>query len=60
MVVKLFKKWGISNAIDVTEDDEIYWDEESNSSEDTRNIQIEEDNTSDVDHSEEFLAFYDA
>ena len=46
--------------MDVTEDDEIYWDEESNSSEDTRNIQIEEDNTSDVDHSEEFLAFYDA
>ena len=31
MVVKLPKKCGISNAVDGTEDDEIYQDEESDS-----------------------------
>ena len=60
VVVKSFKKWGISNIMDGTEDDEIYWDEESDSSEDTGNVKIEEDNTSDIDSDEEFLAFYDA
>ena len=42
-----------------TEDDEIYSDE-SDSSEDTSNVNIEEDDTSDSDSDEEFLAFYDA
>ena len=45
--------------MDGTKDDEIYWDEESDSSEDTGNVKIEEDNTSDIDSDEEFLAFFD-
>ena len=45
--------------MDVTKDGEIYQNEESDSSEDTSNVEIEEDDTSDID-SEEFLAFYDA
>lgn len=49
VVVKSFLKCGISYAIDGTEDDEIYWDEESDSSEDTSYVEIEEDNMSDTD-----------
>ena len=45
--------------MDGTEDDEIYWDEESDPSKDTGNIEIGEDNISDVNSDEEFLAFYD-
>ena len=37
-----------------TEDDEIY------SSEDTDYVEIEEDDSSDIDSDKEFLAFYDA
>ena len=49
VVVKLFKKCGISNAVDGTEDnDESYWGEESHSSEDTSNVDIEEDDTSEL------------
>lgn len=59
VVVKSFKKCGISNAMDGTEDDEIYQDEESDSLEDTGNVKIKENNTSDIDSEEEFLAFYD-
>ena len=43
--------------MDGTEDDEIYWDEESDSSEDISNVELEEDDTSDIDSDEEFLAF---
>ena len=46
--------------MDGTEEDEIYQDEESDSSKDTGNVEIEEDDTSDIDSDEEFLAFYDA
>ena len=46
--------------MDGTQDDEIYWDEESDFSEDTGNKEIEEDNSSDIDSDQEFLAFYDA
>ena len=53
-------KCGIINAMDGTEEDEIYQDEESDSSKDTGNVEIEEDDTSDIDSDEEFLAFYDA
>ena len=49
MFVKLFKKCSISNAMDGTD-----------SSEDTNNTEIEEDDTPDIDSEEEFLAFYDA
>ena len=42
-----------------TEDDEIYWGEESYSSEDTDYVEIEEDDSSDIDSDKEFLAFYD-
>ena len=52
-----FKKCGISDAIDGTESNEIYWDEESDSSEDISNVELEEDDTSDIDSDEEFLAF---
>ena len=45
--------------MDGTEDDEIYWDEESDSSEDTGNVEIEEDDTSDIESDKEFLAFCD-
>ena len=45
--------------MDGTKDDEIYWVEESDSSEDTSNVEIGEDDTSDIDNDEEFLAFYD-
>ena len=49
VVVKLFKKCGISNAVDGTEDnDESYRGEESHSSEDTSNVDIEEDDTSEL------------
>lgn len=58
VVVKSFKKCGISNAVNGSDDDQIYPDEESNSSEDTDNVKIEDD-TSDIDSDEEFLAFYD-
>ena len=51
------KKCNISNAVDGTEDSEIYWDDET--SEDTGNTEIEEDDTSDTDSDKEFLAFYD-
>ena len=57
--MKLFKKYGISSAVGGTEDDEIYWDEESDSSENTGNIKIEEEDTSGIDSDQEFLAFYD-
>ena len=43
--------------MDGTEDSEIYWDDET--SEDTGNTEIEEDDTSDTDSDKEFLAFYD-
>ena len=43
--------------MDGTEDDEISWDEESDSSEDISNVELEEDDTSDIDSDEEFLAF---
>ena len=46
--------------MDGTEDDDIYWDEESDSSGDTVNVEVEEDDTSDINSDEEFLAFYDA
>ena len=59
VVVKSFKKCGISNAMDGTEDNEIYPDEESDSSEDSGNVEIEEGDTSDIDSEEEFLAFCD-
>ena len=59
VVVKSFKKCGISNAVDGTEDVEIYRDEESDFSEDTSNAEIEKDITSDIDSDKEFLAFYD-
>ena len=36
---------------------EIYRGEESDSSEDTGNVEIEEDDTSDIDSDEEFLPF---
>ena len=42
-----------------TEADEIYRDEESDSSEDISNVELEEDDTSDIDSDEEFLAFFD-
>ena len=45
--------------MDVTKDGEIYQNEESDSSEDTGNVKIEEDNTSDIDSDEEFLAVCD-
>ena len=45
--------------MDGIEDDEIYQDEESDSSEDISNVELEEDDTSDIDSDEEFLAFYD-
>ena len=45
--------------MDGSEDDKIYQDEESDSSEDTSNVEIEEDDTSDIDSDGEFLAFYD-
>ena len=45
--------------MDGTEDDEISRDEGSDSSEDTNNIEIE-DNTSDIVNDDEFLAFHDA
>ena len=48
MFVKLFKKCSISNAMDGTD-----------SSEDTNNTEIEEDDTPDIDSEEEFLAFCD-
>ena len=60
VVVKLFKKCGISNAMDGPEDGEIYQDEGSDSSEATGNVENEEDNTSDIVSDKEFLAFYDA
>ena len=59
VVVKSFKKCGISNAMDGPEDNEIYPDEESDSSEDSGNVEIEEGDTSDIDSEEEFLAFCD-
>ena len=59
-VVKLFKKCGISNAMGGNENSEIYWDEKSDSSENIGNAEIEDDDTSDIDSDEEFLAFYDA
>ena len=59
VVVKLFKKCGISNAMDGPEDGEIYQDEGSDSSEATGNVENEEDNTSDIVSDKEFLAFYD-
>ena len=43
-----------------TKDNKIDQDEESDTSEDTGNVEIEEDDTSDIDSDEEFLAFYDA
>ena len=46
--------------MDGTEDDEFHRDEESDPLEDTSNVEIEEDDTSDIDSDEEFLAFYDA
>ena len=46
--------------MDGTEDDEMYWVEESDPSEDTGNADIEESDTSDVDSDKEFLAFCDA
>ena len=45
--------------MDGTENDEIYQDEECDSSEDTGSVEIEQDDTSDIDSDEEFLAFYD-
>ena len=59
VVVKSFKKCGISNAMDGSEDDKIYQDEESDSSEDTGNVEIEEDDTADTESDKEFLAFCD-
>ena len=56
--MKLFKKYGISSAVGGTEDDEIYWDEESDSSENNGKGEIKDD-TSDTDSDKEFLAFYD-
>ena len=44
--------------MDGTENSEIYRNEESDSSEDTGNVEIEDD-TSDTDSDKEFLAFYD-
>ena len=46
--------------MDGIEDDEIYQDEESDSSEDISNVEIEEDGTSDINGNKEFLAFHDA
>ena len=43
VVVKQLKKYSISNTMDGTEDDEMYWVEESDPSEDTGNVEIEED-----------------
>ena len=60
VVVKSFKKCGISNAMDGPEDNEIYPDEESDSSEDSGNVEIEVDIPSNIDSDEEFLVFYDA
>ena len=57
VVVKQFKKCCINNAVGGTEDDAVYWDEESDSSEDTGNVEIEEDDTSDIGSDEEFLPF---
>ena len=57
--MKSFKKCSISNAVDGTENDEIYWDEDSDSLEDTSNTEIEEYDTSAIDNGKEFLAFYD-
>ena len=59
VAVKSFEKCGISDAVDGTGADEIYQDEESDSSEDTSHVEIEEDDTSDIDSEGEFLAFYD-
>ena len=59
VVVKSLKKCGFSNAMDGTEDDEIYQDEESNSSEETGNVDIEKDDPSDIDSDQKYLAFYD-
>ena len=57
--MKLFKKCGISSAMDGTEDDEIYWDEESDSQEVTGKTDVEENDTSDIERDEEFSVFYD-
>ena len=46
--------------MDGIEDDEIYQDEESDSSEDISNVEIEEDGISDINGNKEFLAFHDA
>ena len=46
--------------MDRTKNDEIYQDEESDSPEDNGNVEVEEDDTFDIDSDEEFLAFYDA
>ena len=46
--------------MDGTGDDQIYRDEESDSSKDTGNVEIEDDNTRDIDSDEEFLAFFEA
>ena len=44
--------------MDGTENDDIYWDEERDSLEDTGNVEIKE-NTSDIYSNEEFLTSYD-
>ena len=43
-----------------TEDDVTYRDEDSDSSEDSGNVEIEVDIPSNIDSDEEFLVFYDA
>ena len=45
--------------MDGTKYNEVYRDEQSDSLKDTSNIEMEEDDTSDIDNNEEFLAFYD-
>ena len=45
--------------MDGTKDDEIYWDEESDSQEVTGKTDVEENDTSDIERDEEFSVFYD-
>ena len=61
IVVKSFKKCGISNNLDETEDDAIYEDEEDNSDHDVINnlaAKVEDCNLS-YDEDEAFHGFYD-
>ena len=48
-ILRSFKQCGISNAMDGTKHNEIFQDEGSDSSEFTRNVETEEDDTPDIE-----------